>query len=47
MEETYRQAAQEILDAVGGEGNVVRAAHCATRLRLLLKDDARIYFDAL
>lgn len=36
----YRQAAQEILDAIGGPGNVVSAAHCATRLRLVLADDA-------
>ena len=27
----YRQAAQEVLDAIGGPGNVVSAAHCATR----------------
>ena len=38
----YRQAAQEILDAIGGPGNVVSAAHCATRLRLVLADDARV-----
>ncbi|WP_273397726.1 PTS beta-glucoside transporter subunit IIBCA [Thermophilibacter mediterraneus] len=38
----YRQAAQEILDAIGGPGNVVSAAHCATRLRLVLADDALV-----
>ena len=38
----YRQAAQEILDAIGGPGNVVSAAHCATRLRLALADDAKV-----
>lgn len=38
----YRQAAQEILDAIGGPGNVVSAAHCATRLRLVLADDAKV-----
>ena len=38
----YRQAAQEILDAIGGPGNVVSAAHCATRLRLVLADDSRV-----
>lgn len=38
----YRQAAQEILDAIGGPGNVVSAAHCATRLRLVLADDSKV-----
>ena len=32
------QAAKEILEAIGGPGNVVSAAHCATRLRLELRD---------
>ena len=38
----YKQAAQEILDAIGGPGNVVSAAHCATRLRLVLADDSKV-----
>lgn len=38
----YRQAAREILDAIGGPGNVVSAAHCATRLRLVLADDEKV-----
>lgn len=38
----YRQAAQEILDAIGGPQNVVSAAHCATRLRLVLADDTKV-----
>ena len=38
----YRQAAQEVLDAIGGPGNVVSAAHCATRLRLVLADDSKV-----
>ena len=42
MEEKYRKAAQEILNCVGGESNIVSAAHCATRLRLVLKDDSKI-----
>ena len=29
--------AQHILDAVGGEENIVNSTHCATRLRLVLK----------
>lgn len=38
----HKQAAQEILDAVGGAGNVVSAAHCATRLRLVIADDSKV-----
>ncbi len=38
----YRQAAQEVLDAIGGPSNVVSAAHCATRLRLVLADDSKV-----
>lgn len=38
----YREAAQQILDAIGGPDNVVSAAHCATRLRLVLADDSKV-----
>ncbi len=38
----YRQAAQEILAAVGGADNIVSAAHCATRLRLVIADDSKV-----
>ncbi|MGI6756028.1 MAG: glucose PTS transporter subunit IIA [Atopobiaceae bacterium] len=38
----HKQAAQEILDAVGGAGNIVSAAHCATRLRLVIADNSKI-----
>ena len=37
----YRQTAVEILNAVGGSENVVSAAHCATRLRLVIADDKK------
>ncbi|MGT2784982.1 beta-glucoside-specific PTS transporter subunit IIABC [Streptococcus merionis] len=36
----YKDTAQAILKAVGGEKNVLRATHCVTRLRLELKDNA-------
>ena len=36
------QAAREILAAVGGPDNVVSAAHCATRLRLVIADDSKV-----
>ena len=41
------QAAKEILAAVGGPGNVVSAAHCATRLRLVIADDSKVDKDAV
>ena len=47
MEEKYGKAAREILSCVGGEGNIVSAAHCATRLRLVLKDDSKVDLNAL
>ena len=34
-----RQIAKDVLNAVGGSGNVSHAAHCMTRLRLTLKDE--------
>ncbi|MCC2255282.1 glucose PTS transporter subunit IIA [Ruminococcus sp. CLA-AA-H200] len=37
----YRKTAQEILDHVGGSKNIVSAAHCATRLRLVIADNSR------
>lgn len=36
-----RQNAQEILIAIGGKENVSAAAHCATRLRLVLNDESK------
>ncbi len=36
----YKAAAQEILDKVGGPDNIVGMTHCATRLRLNLKDES-------
>ncbi|HHT7711533.1 TPA: beta-glucoside-specific PTS transporter subunit IIABC [Streptococcus suis] len=35
----YKNTALAILEAVGGEKNVLRATHCVTRLRLELKDE--------
>lgn len=36
-----RDVAEQILQHIGGKENVVSAEHCATRLRLILKDDSR------
>jgi PTS system beta-glucosides-specific IIC component len=37
----YRSLAGDILQGVGGEQNIASATHCATRLRLKLRDDAK------
>ena len=34
-EQSYQNAASELLRRVGGKENVSSAAHCATRLRLV------------
>ena len=38
----YRQTAEAIIAAVGGRDNIAAATHCATRLRMVLKDEAKI-----
>lgn len=38
----YAKCAKEIFDTVGGRSNLVSAAHCATRLRLVTVDNSRI-----
>ena len=47
MASEHAQAAKEILAAVGGPENVVSAAHCATRLRLVIADDSKVNMDAV
>lgn len=43
----YENSAREILEAIGGNGNVVSAAHCATRLRLVLNDEKNVDLEKL
>ncbi|MEE1114321.1 MAG: glucose PTS transporter subunit IIA [Eubacterium sp.] len=43
----YRKCAQEIVDHIGGRENVAQAAHCATRLRLVIKDNGKVDKDYL
>ena len=38
----YKHAAQQVLDAIGGASNIVSAAHCATRLRLVIADNDKV-----
>ena len=37
----YRKTAQEIYDHIGRKENIISAAHCATRLRLVIADNAK------
>ncbi len=39
--------AKKVIEALGGRENVNSVAHCATRLRVMLKDEAKINKDAI
>ena len=43
----YRKCAEEIVSHIGGRENIVQAAHCATRLRLVIKDNGKVDKKAL
>lgn len=43
----HKKVAEEVLEIVGGPGNVASAAHCATRLRLVINDDDKVDKKAL
>lgn len=43
----YKKAAQGVLDNVGGPSNVASAAHCATRLRLVINDNNKVNKEAI
>ena len=43
----YRKCAEEISAAIGGGSNVISAAHCATRLRLVIADNSKLNKAAL
>lgn len=43
----YNKSAKEVLAKVGGSSNIVSAAHCATRLRLVIADNAKVDKKAL
>lgn len=38
----HKEVATRVLKAIGGEENIVAAAHCATRLRMVLKDTKNV-----
>lgn len=35
----YQKSARQVYDLIGGSSNIVSAAHCATRLRLVVGDE--------
>lgn len=43
----YKNEAQNITEAIGGKDNIEAIAHCATRLRLVLKDESQVNEDQL
>lgn len=43
----HKQIAREVLEAIGGQENISAAAHCATRLRLVLQDGSIVNQAAL
>ncbi len=43
----YRKCAEEIFSHLGGKENIISAAHCATRLRLVIADNSKINTKAL
>lgn len=46
-EQQFKQTAQELLKLLGGKENIISAAHCATRLRLVLKDETLANVDEI
>lgn len=38
----YRKSAQEVIKHIGGKENIMSAAHCATRLRLVIADNSKM-----
>ncbi|MCR5576870.1 MAG: glucose PTS transporter subunit IIA [Oscillospiraceae bacterium] len=43
----YRKCAEEIFSHLGGKENIISAAHCATRLRLVIADNSKVDTKAL
>lgn len=42
MAKKYEKTIEELLDVVGGKENIKNYEHCATRLRVILKDDEKL-----
>ncbi|WP_294498484.1 PTS transporter subunit EIIB [uncultured Gemmiger sp.] len=46
-QQRYQNISQQIVDAIGGKENIVASTHCATRLRIVLKDYDKINKEAI
>ncbi|MEQ9722347.1 PTS cellobiose/arbutin/salicin transporter subunit IIBC [Yersinia alsatica] len=42
MSKNFAAVSRQIVDAIGGAGNVVAVTHCMTRLRFVLQDDSAV-----
>jgi len=47
LQMTNTEIAKKVIEALGGRENVNSVAHCATRLRVMVKDEAKINKDAI
>ena len=45
--EEYLKISEEIVNGVGGMDNIQGSAHCATRLRIVLKDNDKVDMEKL
>ena len=43
----YKKAARQVYDSIGGKENIISAAHCATRLRLVIADNGKCSKEAV
>ena len=43
----YKHTAAEVLRLIGGRDNIISAAHCATRLRIVIADNSKVSKEAL
>jgi len=43
----YKQTAKEVYEKIGGKENLISAAHCATRLRLVIADNQKCNKEAV
>ncbi len=43
----YKEIAQQIINEIGTSENIVSAAHCATRLRLVIKSNEKVNKEAI
>ncbi|GAL16731.1 PTS systemsucrose-specific IIB / IIC component [Vibrio maritimus] len=47
MARNAKVVASQVMDLLGGEGNIEQLTHCATRLRVVTKDDSKVNAEQL